>query len=371
MTGKDRMKQRPFARPRARALMKSLWAGALRVTGVLALARNWVRREGTVVLTFHRVLSDQELTQTGSLPGMIVRSETFDSFLEYAARELEIMDLAHSPQWAPGPRLKIAVTFDDGWCDNASGAFPIAAKHRAPITVFIVPQRTGSVLPFWPERAAAVIGRGPANQSPEHQTYIEQVIERLKVLNATERNQVMERIRHGDTAGSAAIDRTMNWEQIRELRNGGVVFGSHTSTHEILTGIPAEQAEQEITASRKLIEGQLGAACELFSYPNGNHSGEICRQVARAGYKYAFLNQTPGVWTRDCDPYKVPRVNVCEFHLVDARGNFSPLIFDYAVVWSAAKGHLLKRLSSYVNKVRATGQHKYRHDALKAHGGEP
>jgi len=62
--------------------------------------------------------------------------------------------------------------------------------------------------------------------------------------------------------------------------------------------------------------------------------------VAAAGYKFAFLNQDPGVWTRDCDPLLIPRVNVCEYHLVDAKGDLSPLIFDYAVVWNAAKGLL-------------------------------
>ena len=88
----------------------------------------------------------------------------------------------------------------------------------------------------------------------------------------------------------------------------------------------------------------------LFSYPNGDYSEQVRELVAQAGYKFAFLNQEPGVWTRDCDPFLIPRVNVCEYHLVDAKGDFSPLIFDYAVVWSAARGLLSQMLSNRFKK---------------------
>ena len=77
--------------------------------------------------------------------------------------------------------------------------------------------------------------------------------------------------------------------------------------------------------------------------------------VAQAGYKFAFLND-PGVWTRDCDPFLVPRVNICEYHLVDAKGEFSPLIFDYAVVWSAAKGLLSHMVSKRLKKFQKGSQ---------------
>jgi peptidoglycan/xylan/chitin deacetylase (PgdA/CDA1 family) len=104
------------------------------------------------------------------------------------------------------------------------------------------------------------------------------------------------------------------------------------------------QAEEEITGSRERIEQKMGKPCLLFSYPNGDCSGDVRKLVQQAGYECAFLNQDAGVWTRDCDPYLVPRVNVCEYHLVDAKGRFSPLIFEYAVVWNAVKGSLWSAL---------------------------
>ena len=340
---------RPFTRSALRAHGKAFWAGLLRASGMLHLARKWVQRHGAIVLTFHRVLSDPEVQQTASLPGMIVRSSTFTGFLKYASQASEFIDLSQNPEWKSNGKLRLAVTFDDGWSDNATAAYPSARQYRAPIAIFIVPEKTGTALPFWPERTAAALERPAANGSGRDAVSIERAIEALKELPATEREH-----RIGQMAGSSdalqavsSVDRTMTWQQIEELHSGGVTFGSHTSTHEILTTISAAQAEKEIVSSRALIQEKLKVPCSLFSYPNGDYSIHVRGLVAAAGYKFAFLNQEPGVWTRDCDPLLIPRVNVCEYHLVNAKGDFSPLIFDYAVVWNAAKGLLTQMWRAY------------------------
>ena len=332
----------PFTRSALRAQGKTVWASLLRASGMLHLARKWVQRHGTIVLTFHRVLGDSELQKTASLAGMIVRSSTFAGFLKYASQTYEFVDLSRGPEWKSNCKLKLAVTFDDGWSDNATEAYPSARQYRAPITIFIVPEKTGTTLPFWPERTATALDCPSTDGEGRNAVSIERAIEALKELPAIEREH-----RIGQMAGSSnsrqtvsSVDRTMTWQQIHELQSGGVTFGSHSSTHEILTMIPAAQAENEIVSSRKLIGEKLGISCSLFSYPNGDCSAQVRELVAAAGYKFAFLNQHPGVWTRECDPLLIPRVNVCEYHLVDAKGDFSPLIFDYAVVWSAAKGLL-------------------------------
>lgn len=338
----------PFTRSALRAHGKAFWAGLLRASGMLHLARSWVRRHGAIVLTFHRVLSDSEVQETASLPGMIVRSSTFAGFLKYASQTCEFVDLSRDPEWEPNGRLKLAVTFDDGWSDNATAAYPAARQYGAPMAIFIVPEKTGTTLPFWPERTAAVLERPTADSSGRNAIFIERAIEALKELPASEREHRIGQIAAspavpqsmGAQQAVASVDRTMTWQQIQELHSGGVTFGSHTSTHEILTMVPAAQAKREIVSSRALIQEKLKAPCVLFSYPNGNYSMHVRELVAAAGYRFAFLNRHPGVWTRDCDPLLIPRVNVCEYHLVDAKGSFSPLIFDYAVVWSAAKGLL-------------------------------
>src|SRR5712671_2148755 len=109
----------PFSRSELRAHGKVFWASLLRASGMLALARKWVQRHGVIVLTFHRVLTDSELQQTASLGGMIVRNRTFAGFLKYASQRCEFVNLEQEPEWTPSRKLKLAVTFDDGWADNA------------------------------------------------------------------------------------------------------------------------------------------------------------------------------------------------------------------------------------------------------------
>jgi peptidoglycan/xylan/chitin deacetylase (PgdA/CDA1 family) len=343
------MKPSPFKRRNARAWSKLLWAALLRTTGLLALARTWVRRKGVLVLTFHRVLTQEELTQTSSLAGMIVRLATFDRFLAYASTKCDLVDLQQEPEWKPSRRLRIAVTFDDGWCDNAKNALPVARKHGVALTIFIVPGRTGEALPFWPEFAAAAV----MTREKDAQQTVESLIESLKGMTAEERNLRLDRIAGAPTttATSLPVDQTMSWEQIADLRASGVVFGSHTNTHEILTSLSPSQAEREIVDSKHRIEEELHTLCSLFSYPNGDSSSEVRDIVARAGYRMAFLNQEPGVWTFASDRLQIPRVNVCEYHLVDAGGKFSRLIFDYAVVWKAARGLLSETLVEFRKKV--------------------
>ncbi len=345
----------PFRRSIIRARGKTFWAGLLRASGMLRLVRKWVKRQGAIVLTFHRVLTDSELQQTASLGGMIVRRRTFADFLKYASQHCEFANLQHGPEWKPDGKLKLAVTFDDGWSDNAESAYPLAFQYHVPLVIFIVPEKTGTALPFWPERAAAALDRVPTAHPAQRRTdFIRRSIEELKALRVNERESRINQLLGpgGALESSATVDKTMTWEQIAELHAGGVTFGSHTSTHEILTMVPAAQAQQEIACSREAIQQKLGGSCHLFSYPNGDYSEQVRELVAQAGYKFAFLNQEPGVWTRDCDPFLIPRVNVCEYHLVDSKGNFSPLIFQYAVVWSAAKGLLLQMLSNRLNKLQ-------------------
>ena len=102
-----------------------------------------MQRHGAIVLTFHRVLSDSEVEQTASLPGMIVRSSTFAGFLKYAAQTSEFVDLSRDPEWRPSGKLKLAVTFDDGWYDNATAAYPCAREYQAPTPVGRTRRRLG------------------------------------------------------------------------------------------------------------------------------------------------------------------------------------------------------------------------------------
>src|SRR3954466_10309219 len=126
------------------------WILTLWITGRLWWAKRKVRNEGAVVLTFHRVLRDEQSRKTASLPGMVVREGTFGALIAYLNENCTVIDLRDaSPQASASAKPRVAVTFDDGWSDTATVAFPALRLHRIPATVFICPNLVGQDMPFW------------------------------------------------------------------------------------------------------------------------------------------------------------------------------------------------------------------------------
>src|SRR5262249_52419744 len=134
-----------------RALLKCGFLCVLRSSGLLALAKRWVRSNGAVVLTFHRVLSECAAAQTLSPAALVVTETSFESLLSYMKENYSIVDLPNGRPAGATDRIRFAITFDDGWEDNASTAFPIAARLNAPFTIFVCPELMDRYLPFWPE----------------------------------------------------------------------------------------------------------------------------------------------------------------------------------------------------------------------------
>ena len=82
-----------------RRFAQRLWVELLLRSGALWYARRELSRQGAiVVLALHRVLDDDARRHTASMPGMIVRSRTFEAMTRYVARYYETADaLADKP----------------------------------------------------------------------------------------------------------------------------------------------------------------------------------------------------------------------------------------------------------------------------------
>jgi peptidoglycan/xylan/chitin deacetylase (PgdA/CDA1 family) len=59
----------------------------------------------------------------------------------------------------------------------------------------------------------------------------------------------------------------LTWAEVRELHKAGVGFGSHTVTHPKLTGLCHAELERELRRSKEKIENELGCAVQSFAYP--------------------------------------------------------------------------------------------------------
>jgi peptidoglycan/xylan/chitin deacetylase (PgdA/CDA1 family) len=310
-----------------RAAVKHAWLLLLCLSGALLWARRQLARQNAVVvLMFHRVLDDREWAATDSLPGMVITKRSFEALVRYLGRHAEVVSLAAArPHPGPGAKPRLALTFDDGWDDNARAAYPVAAASGLPLTIFICPGLMGRQQPFWPERALRASGVAARSESAD------QLIEGLKLLPRDAREGRLREM-SVDHGTAPAVDRTMDWRTVQRLSDGGVTFGSHSYSHEILTQLGSYELIGDLKHSRLALQSALGSDCTLLSYPNGSSSPDVEDAARNAGYSMAVTTHE-SIWMSGSSPYRVPRVNIWEGKVTAPWGGFSRVAFEYAAYW--------------------------------------
>jgi len=335
-----------------RLLARCLWVQFLDWSGFLGSAEEALRERGAIlVLTLHRVLDETSSESTNSLSGIVLRERTFRRLVRHLATQYDTVDLAEATPGKTTSRLQTVITFDDGWRDNYTTAFPIIQAVALPVTIFVCPALLGQEQPFWPERAVGLLKTMRNDQAPDD---FSPVIERLKRCTETQRARFFRRVSlNNPPATGADVDRTLSWSEVLEMNLGGVRFGSHTNTHPILTAISPEMARYELRQSQTALESALDKPCRYFAYPNGDCSDVTRQIVSGAGFTRA-VTTAHGAWTTSSDCLAVPRMNVSESNVVGLTGHFWPAMFRYAIVWKAWRA---TRRSSTEPRVAAQAAH--------------
>ena len=135
----------------------------------------------------------------------------------------------------------------------------------------------------------------------------------------------------------------MKWEQIRRLKNSGMIIGSHGMTHRILTRLSDRELRAELIESKKMIEGNLDAPVDYFSVPRGFLNEKIAQKVIEAGYKAIFTSNPD-----DREDFRIGRIPV------KAGWNFEKFkdILDNGYSLQDRSGDLLKKAAQKVMGVR-------------------
>jgi peptidoglycan/xylan/chitin deacetylase (PgdA/CDA1 family) len=129
-------------------------------------------------------------------------------------------------------------------------------------------------------------------------------------------------------AGQPLKDRpVMTWDEIRELKNQGIQFGSHTVSHLQLKGMPLEKLKYELESSKVRLEEQLSESINSFCYPyafpeeNATFLQTLKEIMIETGYRYATGTRI-GTLKKGDDPYFIKRIpmNSCDdIMLFDAK----------------------------------------------------
>jgi peptidoglycan/xylan/chitin deacetylase (PgdA/CDA1 family) len=220
------------------------------------------------------------------------------------------------------PARALAITFDDGYADNATIAVPILRELGLHATFFVatgfldggrmfndtiievVRRAQGTVF----DLSAAGFGRHAIASTEQRREAIETIVTQLKYLPQRERRERVDAI----AAQSSALpdDLMMTRTQLRSLASAGCGIGGHTMTHPILARIDEETARREIAQGRDALVDIIRQPVKLFAYPNGkpgvDYTALHVRMVRDLGFA-AAVSTRPGAARTGESLHELPR----------------------------------------------------------------
>ena len=221
------------------------------------------------------------------------------------------------------PPRAAAVTFDDGYEDNYTIAWPILSRYRVPATFFIATSFLDGGRMWNDEVIDAVrkmpageldwsahgLGRHELGDAKSRIACYSRVLSKLKYYNHARRTDIARQMVES-TGTSGPLGLMMSTEQVRRLRAQGADIGAHTHTHPILERIDDSSAEHDIRIGRECLEGILGEPVNVFAYPNGrpgvDYSSRHVALLHKLGFKVAVSTEM-GVARPGADLLQLPR----------------------------------------------------------------
>jgi peptidoglycan/xylan/chitin deacetylase (PgdA/CDA1 family) len=234
--------------------------------------------------------------------------------MEALRRRFEVLPLEELAERARSrklPRNAVAVTFDDGYRDNYTNAFPLLRELGLPATIFLTTDALDRGGLLWHDRVFDAFHR---SRNEEARASFTAELGRLRRVSPEERDRrivsLLEEL--GVEENGASGWEKMSWPEAREMASQGISFGAHTVDHPILTRVSESEARRQIRESKERIEKELGSRITMFAYPNGgaadfNRSTE--KLVEEEGFSLA-VTTVAGANDESTNPFALRRTGM-------------------------------------------------------------
>lgn len=224
------------------------------------------------------------------------------------------------------------LSFDDGYRDNLTVAYPLLKQMDVPFTLFLTSgflDRTSEIWWMALERMIADqdalrfatgsdVSRIPCATLAEKQACYTALVQLLtQELDETGQRAMVRRLceLNGFSLLALADEVMLNWDEARELAWDPLVsIGAHTHDHHALARLPEAAAEADIRRGIRRIEDELGKRPGFLAYPYGGAEAAGLREAALAagaGIR-AGVTTVPGVLRsiHARQPMLLPRVSL-------------------------------------------------------------
>lgn len=162
----------------------------------------------------------------------------------------------------PLPEGAFLLTFDDGYRGVREHALPVLEELGWPCTVFLVSDLVGG-----------------------EDTWIRQANPQARAFPL------------------------LDGEEIRDMRQRGCAFHSHTRSHASLPSLGDAELEDQLAGSRQALSALLGEEVAYLAYPHGLFDPRVEAAARAAGYRAAFSTQS-GFNRPDVGRFRIRRLDV-------------------------------------------------------------
>lgn len=289
----------------------ALERGVLRRSGILDDIWRGLA-PGVYVFNYHRI---GDATRTDFDPNVYSCDEPhFAAQVEFIAqrfRVIGIRDLIEGVLDEGRASEPLAmITFDDGYRDNFTGAFPILRSAGVPAAFFIPTGFVGTnQVPWWDEIAWMV--RHTTKKSIEIpftgtrlqlsgvplNVAIRSLLTAFKRApgDAAQKVTDLRRVLDCQLPQSVTENLFVSWDDLAVMRKAGMDIGSHTHSHQILSHLSPSEQLGELSRSKQLLEAHLGEGVDAIAYPVGavdSFTRETMALTEQCGYKvgFSFIN---------------------------------------------------------------------------------
>lgn len=306
-----------------------------------------------LVLTYHRITNEVEWPDS-----LVVSPEQFERQVAFLKQRFQLLsasavaDIIRAEK--PFPSGSCLITFDDGWRDNYTEAFPILQAYQVPALIFLTTDYIGTCKRFWHETLARILYSIPYQSGGQRRTNIRYEegseltrlvgtvssvlpVDREEIVTAvTEEWKVLAppvieaRIKQLEAmTGIQMVDVSpamLTWNEVDTMASAGIEFGSHTQSHALLDQITRREMKEELCSSKSVLEAHLNMPVHFIAYPNGNYNEDVIAMVREAGYLGGFTCDV-GFNNNSGRPYTLKRKHVLNELSLGLRGRFSNVLF--------------------------------------------
>ncbi|MDR0280560.1 MAG: polysaccharide deacetylase family protein [Paucimonas sp.] len=295
------------------------------------MGRRQLRGAG-LILMLHRVLPDDRAAALPHRNELCVGPQAFERLLRWLRQHFDCLPLLDLLQGqGSGKRPRVALTFDDGWRDNALHAFPLLQRYEMPASIFLSTDFIGSRQRFWWESLGETLW-GSHGEPARHQMIeklrrvgrplpaayfmhdapgarslaLAHYLQSLKTLAPAALHLLT------DACPAESLPQALDWQQVRQLEDSGLIsFGPHGASHALLPGLDDHRLEDEISRSHSALSQGCRNPLPVYCYPNGDHDLRVRQRLAAHRYPWA-LSTRAGLCQSSDDPLALPRIGVSQ-----------------------------------------------------------